>query len=90
MRVSRSFSRRSRASSSFKKRAKPLPEGPELRQRLNLSPVNHVRASGARIALRTTLRDKCRSRATALMPPNACSRRILDIVRPYQHPGLAA
>ncbi|PCG08143.1 hypothetical protein COA17_13790, partial [Sphingomonas ginsenosidimutans] len=38
-------------------------------------------ASGARIALRTTLRDRCRSRAIALMAfPDACSRRILNTV----------
>jgi hypothetical protein len=38
-------------------------------------------ASGDRIALRTTLRDKCRSRMIALMAfPAACSRRILNTV----------
>ena len=38
-------------------------------------------ASGARIVLRTTLRDRCRSRAIALMAfPDACSRRILNSV----------
>ncbi len=38
-------------------------------------------ASGARIALRTTLRDRCKSRAIALMAfPDACSRRILNTV----------
>ena len=42
--------------------------------------ANVVRA-GARIALRTTLRDRCRSRAIALMAfPDACSRRILNTV----------
>ena len=72
--------RRGRASSSSSNASSRVWNGPSFGSGCT-SRRYAMSASGARIALRTTLRDRCRSRAIALMAfPDACSRRILNTV----------